>query len=301
MRNVIYRRFGGPQVLELVDSPTPRPGPGQILIYVYATAVNAFDWRVREGQKLGAHPVTLPAGLGIDAAGMVAAVGEGVGNVRIGDAVFGEGVNTYAESAVLTVWAPKPPELTFDEAAGYPSVVETALRVLDEVAVHPGERLLISGAAGGVGSAVVQIARARGIHVVGTAGFDNQEYLRGLGAETTTYGPGWVGRVREFGPVDAALDLAGAGVLPELVELTGNADRVVSIADTGAAAHGVRFSGAAGDVHAALVESSRLIAEGKLRLPVAKTYSLSEAADAHADSRRGHTRGRRIITVRRGD
>ncbi|MFB7673042.1 NADP-dependent oxidoreductase [Kitasatospora purpeofusca] len=298
MKKVIFAEFGDPDVLHLLDTDEPRPGPGQIRIAVRAAGVNPVDWRIREGQVLGAHPTRLPSGLGLDAAGVVDGVGEGVSGTRVGDHVFGEGVDTYAEFAVLTAWTAMPEGLTFEEAAGYPSVVETALRILGEVGVRPGQTLLVSGAAGGVGSAVLQIARDRGIRVVGTAGARNQDYLRSLGALATTYGEGWPDRVRGLGRVDAALDLAGSGVIPELVELTGDAGKVVSIADLGAPDHGVRFSGTAGSVPVALATAVDLISRGRLHIPVEKAYPLAEAAAAHTDSRAGHTRGRRVLVVR---
>ncbi|BBJ47252.1 oxidoreductase [Streptomyces antimycoticus] len=297
MKKVSFAEFGGPDVLQLVDAEEPHAGPGQVRIAVRAAGVNPVDWRIREGQILGAHPVELPSGVGLDASGVVDEVGEGVEGVEVGDHVFGEGLSTYAEFAVLSAWARMPEGLTFEEAAGYPSVVETALRIIREVGVQPGQTLLVSGASGGVGSAVLQIARERGIAVIGTAGAANQDYLRSLGAVATTYGEGWVERVRQLGHVDAALDLAGSGVIHELVELTGDPQRVISIADLGAPALGVRFSGVAGSVPEALAEAAGLISRGKLHIPVEKSYTLAEAAVAHIDSQAGHTRGRRVVVI----
>ncbi|CAL9439510.1 NADPH:quinone reductase [Streptomyces sp. DH-12] len=297
MKKVSYAEFGGPDVLRLIDAEKPHAGPGEIRIAVRAAGVNPVDWRIREGQMRPALPAALPAGVGQDAAGVVDEVGEGVEGVAIGDRVFGEGADTYAEFAVLHAWARMPEGLSFEEAAGYPSVMETALRVLSECGVRPGQTLLVSGASGGVGSAVLQIARDRGITVIGTAGAANLEYLRSLGAHATTYVDGWPERVRAFRPVDAALDLAGAGVVRDLVELAGDPAKVVSIADPTAPDLGVRFSNVAGSVPDALTETVRLLEQGKLRIPVEKAYSLTEAASAHIDSRAGHTRGRRVIVI----
>ncbi|WP_424888931.1 NADP-dependent oxidoreductase [Streptomyces sp. XH2] len=297
MKRVSFAEFGGPDVLHLTDAEEPHAGPGQIRVAVRAAGVNPVDWRIREGQFRKVRPIELPAGVGQDAAGVVDEVGAGVEGVEVGDHVFGRGSSTYAEYAVLSAWARMPEGLAFEEAAGYPSVVETALRILRQVGVQPGQTLLVSGASGGVGSAVLQIARDRGITVTGTAGAANQDYLRGLGAHATTYGEGWVERVRRLGPVDAALDLAGSGVIRELVELTGDPQKVVSIADLAAPELGARFSGVTGNVPEALAEAAGLISRGKLRIPVGKSYTLAEAAAAHIDSRAGHTRGRRVIVV----
>ncbi|MFF8313223.1 NADP-dependent oxidoreductase [Streptomyces lydicus] len=297
MKKVSFAEFGGPDVLHLIDAEEPHAGPGHIRLAVRAAGVNPVDWRIREGQVLGAHPIELPAGVGLDAAGVVDEVGEGVEGVEVGDRVFGEGADTYAEFAVLSAWARMPEGLTFEEAAGYPSVVETALRIIREVGVQSGQTLLVSGASGGVGSAVLQLARDRGITVIGTAGPANQDYLRSLGALATTYGDGWIERVRQLGHVDAAFDLAGSGVICELVELTGDPRKVVSIADLGAPQLGVRFSGVAGSMPDALAEAVGLISRGKLHIPIEKSYTLAEAAAAHIDSQAGHTRGRRVVVV----
>lgn len=300
MKAVQFATYGGPEVLEVVEVEPPHPGPSQVRIAVHAAGVNAMDWKYRTGMMQQFVPLQLPAGTGFDAAGVVDEVGEGVEGLAVGDAVFGSGTGTYSEQAVLTAWAPMPPRLSFAEAAGYPVPVETAVRVLDLVGVGAGQTLLVSGASGGVGSAALQIARARGVTVVATASADNQDYLRSLGAIPTTYGPGLVDRVRALAPqgVDAALDLAGSGVLGDLVELTGSAERVVSTADFSAPASGVRISMEAGDVPGSLALAARLFAEGALSIPVQQAFPLDQAAQAQAISQAGHARGRRVIEVR---
>jgi NADPH:quinone reductase-like Zn-dependent oxidoreductase len=297
MRKVSFDAFGGPEVLHVVEAAEPHAGPGQIRVAVRAAGVNPVDWRIREGQRQKTHPISLPSGIGQDAAGIVDEIGDGIDDLALGDRVFGRGADTYADHAVLTSWARMPDALTFEEAAGYPSVVETALRALREVGVLPDETLLVSGASGGVGSAAVQIARSRDIVVIGTGSAANQQYLSELGALATTYDEGWVDRVRSLGRVDAALDLSGSGVIAELIEMTGDPQRVVSIADLSAPAQGVRFLGVGGDMFAALAEATDLIDKGLLSIPVDTSYALTDAAVAHADSQAGHTRGRRVIVL----
>lgn len=302
MKAVQFQEYGGPEVLQLVDVDPPHAGPGQIRITVDAAGVNGLDWKIRAGFMRERLKLDLPTGTGIDAAGIVDEVGDDVSDVSIGDAVFGSGSATYAEKAVLTHWAHKPEGLSFTEAAGYPLPVATALRIIDQVGVRPGQTLLVSGAAGGVGSATVQIATARGIRVIGTAGLDNQEYLRSLGADALPYGDNMVERVRTIAPagVDAALDIAGAGVIAQLVELTGEPGKVVSIADFTAAAHGaqVSFTAPDADLGQAFAEAARLFEAGTLRLTVTKAYPLSDTAAAQAASATGHATGRTVIAVR---
>lgn len=299
MQAVQFSEYGGPEVLKLVEVIEPHAGPGQVRIAVRAAGVNGIDWKLRAGALRERYPVSFPAGVGIDAAGVVDEVGDGVVDVAIGTAVFGSGTATYAHYAVLSSWAAMPSGLTFEEAAGYPVPVETARRILNQVGVRAGQTLLVSGAAGGVGSATVQIARQRGIAVIGTASARNQDYLRSLGAVATTYGEGLVARVRALAPggIDAALDIAGSGVIAELIELTGDPSRVLSIADFRAAEQGVRFSGGGADHAAAYAEAARLFTAGALRIPLARTFRLEDAAAAQTASAVGHIAGRIVITV----
>jgi NADPH:quinone reductase-like Zn-dependent oxidoreductase len=277
----------------------PHAGRGEVRSAVRAAGVNGIDWKFRAGYLKDQRPLTLPAGTGLDAAGVVDEVGDGVHDVAVGDAVFGSGSATVAEHAVLSYWTAKPAALPFAEAAGYPIPVETALRILGQVGVQPGQTLMVSGAAGGVGSAVVQIARHHDVTVIGTASPRNQEYLRSLGAIATTYGAGLVDRVRTLAPggVDAALDIAGSGVIPELIELTREPSRVLSIADFSAPQYGAQVSSTSTGQAAAFAEAARLFEAGALRIPVDRTFSLDDAGAAHEASAAGHVTGRIVIVV----
>ncbi|MFJ2706455.1 NADP-dependent oxidoreductase [Streptomyces sp. NPDC087428] len=299
MKAVRFSRFGGPEVLEVVDLPDPRPGPGQVRIAVCAAGVNPSDWKKRQGLM----DQELPQTMGYEAAGRVDELGEGVTDVAVGDRVFGfsaDGV-AQAELAVLSTYAPVPPSLDFPGAAALPAAVETATRALDQLGVGSGGTLLISGASGSVGSAAVQLAVVRGARVIGTASAANHAYLRSLGAEPVAYGEGLVERVRALAPggVDLALDVAGSGVLPELIGLAGGPGHVVTIADfAGAREHGVRFSsGDAGRAVHALGGIGELIESGRFSLPVARTFPLTEVAEAHRAGEDGRVRGKLVLVV----
>ena len=243
----------------------------------------------------------LPQTLGHEAAGVVDEIGEGVTDVAIGDRVFGFSAEpgAQAELAVLSDYAPVPPSLDFAEAAALPAAIETATRALDQLGVESGRTLLINGASGSIGSAAVQLAIARGVRVIGTASSPNHEHLRSLGAEPVAYGEGLVGRVRTLAPmgVDAALDVAGSGVLPELIELAGGPQHVVTIADfAGATEHGARFSsGDDGRALHALAGIGELIESGRFTLPVIQTFQLAEVADAHRAGEGGRIRGKLVL------
>jgi NADPH:quinone reductase-like Zn-dependent oxidoreductase len=180
--------------------------------------------------------------------------------------------------------------------------VETATRTLDLLAVGDGTTVVINGAAGGVGSAAVQIAVARGARVIGTASPNNHDYLRSLGAEPTTYADGLAERIRKLAPdgVDAALDAAGGGALAALVEATGDPQHVVTIADFASAGKaGVMASGGSQAARAthALHDVTELIASGKFNLPVAQTFPLEHIGEAQRISEEGHVRGKLIVLV----
>lgn len=299
MKAVRFSRFGGPDVLEIVDLPDPQPTTDTVRIAVRAAGVNASDWKKREGRM----DLALPQTLGYEAAGIVDEVGTGVTDVAIGDRVFGfctDGA-AQAERAVLTCYAPLPAAIDFAQAAALPSTIETAARGLDALDCGPGIVLLVNGASGNIGSAAVQLALTRGARVIGTASPARQEYLRSLGAEPVAYGEGMTDRVRVLAPrgIDRVLDVAGNGILPELIALAGCTDHIVTLADfDGARRYGVRFSrGEDGRALYILGQIGTLIASGKFRLPPVQTFPLAEIAEAHRVGEAGSATGKLVLLL----
>ncbi|MGY0020959.1 NADP-dependent oxidoreductase [Streptomyces sp. YJ-C3] len=299
MKAARFSRFGGPEVLEIVDLPDPHPGPGQVRIAVRAAGINPSDWKKRSGQM----DPELPQTMGYEAAGVVDEIGEGVTDAAVGDRVFGFSVEgaAQAERALLSFYAPIPRSLDFPGAAALPAAIETATRALDQLGVENGSTLLVNGASGSVGSAAVQLAVVRGARVIGTASPANHAYLSALGAEPVAYGEGLVDRVRALAPdgVDLALDVAGSGVLPELIGLVGGPEHVLTVADfMGAQEHGVRFSrGDSGRAVHVLAEIGELVDTGRFSLPVAQTFPLAAVAEAHRVGENGHMRGKLVLLV----
>jgi NADPH:quinone reductase-like Zn-dependent oxidoreductase len=300
MKGIEFSEYGGPDVLHLVDVEAPHAGPGEVRIKVRAAGVNPSDWKRREGRYRAFEDVRFPAGLGVEGAGIVDEVGSAVIDVAIGDPVFGFGENTMAEQAVLTHWARKPDNLSFEVAAGLPVVSDTATRALDQVGVAQGQTLLVSGAAGGVGTAIVQLARLHGITVIGTASATKHDYLRELGAVPTTYAQGLEERVRELAPagVDAAIDVAGAGIIPELIRIVGDPAHVLSVADFSAEKYGAKFS------HGPPVDPARLFAKmadlcsaGSFTLRIDRTFPLDRAKEAQEVSQSGRVTGKLVVCV----
>ena len=300
---VRYSRYGGPEVLQIVDLPTPEPAAGQVRVAVRAAGVNPFDWKVRSGVYSGGKALSRPMGVGIDLAGTIDAVGADVTGWAPGQAVFGQtspgasATHVLADPAALVA---KPDWLSFEQAAALPAPAEAAHRTVHMLDVGAGERLLIHAVAGGVGLVAAQLAQARGATVIGTASTARHDVLRRFGVTPVLYGDGWAERVRAVAPdgVDAVLDASGRGVLEESVRLAGSAERVVTIADGSAADYGVRFTGSGqATIPEVFAEVLPLMERGELSLPVTATYPLEQIAEAHSLSEDGHLFGKIVIVV----
>ncbi|MEU3767692.1 NADP-dependent oxidoreductase [Amycolatopsis keratiniphila] len=294
MRAITITQYGEPDVLRLDEAPLPEPGPGQVRVAVKAAGVNPIDWKIRSGAMAEVRPVDFPHILGLELAGVVDAVGEGAG-FAVGDEVFGwSETGTYAEYALASTVIRKPAGLSWAEAAALPIAGETALRVLGELEVKPGETVVIHGASGQVGRIATQAAVALGATVVGLAGASSLDEVKELGAVPVQYGDGWVSRVRSVAPdgVDAVFDAAGFGVLGDSVELLGSPDRLITIADPAAYAQGLKFSAGGAETQAVLED---LVARG-LKLKLGSSYTLADAASAHRESATGHAGGKITLT-----
>jgi NADPH:quinone reductase-like Zn-dependent oxidoreductase len=295
-----FKEYGGPEVLAVVEAPEPHAGPGQVRVAVRATSINPIDWKIRSGRFARGAALAAPMIPGRDGAGVVDEVGPGVEGVALGDEVFGLGSATSAEFAIFDNVAIKPQTLSWVEAAALPVSVETAARSLDLLGVGAGTTVVIDGAAGGVGSAAVQLAVARGATVIGTASQRNHDFVRSLGAIPTTYGDGLVERVAELAPdgVDAALDTVGYGSVPALIAIVGDPQQVVTIADYTAPQLGARHTGGSVERAAyALALAAELHSQGKFVVTIQQTLPLSDAAEAHRLSEEGHVRGKLVLTV----
>jgi NADPH:quinone reductase-like Zn-dependent oxidoreductase len=298
MRALQFDEYGTPDVLRWADAPEPHPGPGQVRIAVRAASVNPIDWKALSGVVSGGQPLNGTGYLGYDAAGVVDEVGEGVTGVSVGDEVFGRGRNTQAEYAVLGSWAPKPSSVDWAVAAGAGVAGETSERALRLLGAKAGDMLFIDGGAGGVGAVAVQMALARGIRVIASAGEGNQDYLREIGAVPVLYGDGVVDRVRAAagGPVDGVFDVAGKTPIEDLISLVSEPARVLTIANYSAPQAGARLTGGGGDSKPfeALAEVAELLAQNKIVIKV-QTFPFDRAAEAYRISEAGHVRGKLVL------
>lgn len=288
---VRFDRFGPPGVLAVGSMPEPHAGPGEVRVRVEAAGVSPVDLALRAGTSPSSATLAVPHVPGVDAAGTVDEVGDGVTGVAIGDEVFGAVDvarlgGASAEFAVLRFWAHRPPALPWEQAGAAGTSVETATRVLDLLGVGDGDVVLIDGAAGGVGSVTVQLAVARGASVIGRARAVHHAFLAELGATPVESGAG-------SRPVDHAIDMAGAGSLPELTALTSS---VVTIADFGAAKLGVRLSmgelAGEPDGRHGLAVAAALAEAGRFRVPLRAVFPFDRVAEAHALAERRPRHGK---------
>jgi NADPH:quinone reductase-like Zn-dependent oxidoreductase len=298
-----FARFGPPEVLFLGPFDDPHAGPGEVRVNVRAAGISPVDIALRAGESPSRDQLALPHIPGVDAAGVVDEVGADVAGVAVGDEVFGAVDvarlgGASAEFAVLRFWAAKPASMSWPEAGAAGTSVETATRALDLLDVRDGTTLVIDGAAGGVGSVAVQLAIARGARVIGTGRPESHAFIADLGATPIQYGPGLPERLPQ---ADYALDIAGAGSLPDLIAITGASASVVTIADFTAAQHGVRLSlgdfGGQPDGRHGLAGAAALSEAGRFRLPVQKVFPMAEAAAAHAYAAAGPRQGKTVLTV----
>ncbi|WP_029117907.1 NADP-dependent oxidoreductase [Mycobacterium sp. URHB0044] len=301
-QTVQFDEYGDLDVLHVVDVPAPLPGPGQVRIAVRAAGINPIEWKIVAGFMRDMRPLTFPAGLGSDVAGIVDEIGPDVNEFAVGDAVLGSALTgSFAEYALAepASLVRKPADISWEEAGSLSGAGGTAYAVLKRLDLQAGETLLIHAAGGGVGTFAVQLAAARGVAVIGTASERNHDYLRSIGAIPVTYGEGLLERVRSVAPngVDAVLDASGRGEIPLSIELTGKPERVLTLVAFDAAASGIQVhvGGAGGELGNALHELVALIEERRLTMAVSRTYPLAETAKALRASRDGHLNGKIVV------
>ena len=310
MRIVTQKTFGGPEVLEVAEAPVPAPLPTEVLVRVRAAGVNPVDWKTRAGRGMAAVLGDPPFTVGWDVAGVVEEVGYGVTTLRAGDPVFGmpwfpRQAGAYAEyvTAPSRQFCAKPAELSFEQAGALPLAGLTAWQILVDTAnVQPGHRVLITAAAGGVGHLATQVAKSRGATVLGTARAAKHAALRSFGVdEPIDYTTDDVAAAA--GRVDLIVDLVGGSA--DLVPCLGPGGLFVNVPSAAPAdlATAVRDRGARYRAflvepdHEGLYALTQLVEDGELRVDVAATFPLAEAAAAHTQGEQGRTTGKLVLTV----
>jgi NADPH:quinone reductase-like Zn-dependent oxidoreductase len=282
---VVLTKYGPPDVLVWSDVRMPEPGAGQVRIRVKAAGVSPTDLKIRRGDLEAVFPLPPDAVLGFEAAGVVDALGPSVSGVQEGDEIASllPGLGAYGEYALASSWTPKPPNVSWSDAAALPASAEAAVGILKQLGVTSGETLLILGAAGSVGMIATQLAVSQGVTVIGAASPREHDLVRELGGVPVSYGAGLADRVREISPsVDAVLDAAGKGQLPDAIILAGGPARVLTLADEHAADLGVALSAPTPDrAPEAVDQTMPLLASGALRLRRQRQLPMAEAAEAH--------------------
>jgi NADPH:quinone reductase-like Zn-dependent oxidoreductase len=301
---VRYVEFGGIDVLRVNEVERPVPGDQQVLVRVKAAGINPSEAVIRTGALAKMFPSTFPSGQGSDLAGVIEEVGAGVGGFSPSDEVIGFTQQRASQAELVLVEADdltrKPEKVSWEVAGGLYVVGVTAWGAVHAVQPKEGETVVISGAAGGVGSLAVQLARRTGATVIGLASERNHKWLKSHGVIPVAYGDGVADRIRAVAPsgADAFIDTHGDGYVELALALGVAADRIDTIADFAAAEkHGVKTDGgtAAGPGAKVLAELAGLIADGHLEVPIANVYPLAQVREAYTELERRRTHGKIIL------
>lgn len=301
-RAVSYSRFGGPEVLEIIDVAMPVPRESQVRVAVRAAGLNAYDFKVRSIPGY-LRSLTLPTGQGSEFAGVVDVVGAGVTSPAVGDEVLGwSSFSAQADFVIVPAshLAVKPAPLDWATAGGIGAAGNTAERSVSALGAGQADTVLVSAAAGGVGLIAAQLLLRAGATVIGTASETNHDFLRSLGVIPVSYGPGLVERVRAVAPngVTAALDNAGEETVMAALELGVPAAKINSIVwYNGAARFGFTTVGGGGKTASALAALAELVAAGEILVPIAATFPLTEVRAAYELLEGRHLRGKVVLTL----
>lgn len=300
---VILNEYGDIDVLNVLDVPRPTPGPGQVLVQMRAAGINPGEIKIRDGDLHNRWPATFPSGQGSDFAGTVVELGEGVTSTAVGDSVIGF-VHTRSSQAEFIVAeaenvVPKPDNVSWETAGGLYVVGTTAYAAVRAVGLTPGDTVVVSAAAGGVGSLAVQLAKHAGATVIGIAGAANHDWLTAHGVIPVAHGDGVVDRIRAVAPhgVDAFVDTYGGDYVENALELGVRADRIDTVVNFAAVEkYGVQAKGNNEAANAeVLAELAGLLSKGELELSIAAVYRLSEVRAAYRELARRHTRGKIVL------
>jgi NADPH:quinone reductase-like Zn-dependent oxidoreductase len=302
-RAIRFGEYGEADVLKVEDVPRPAPGPGQVLVEVRAAGINPGESAIRRGLLHDRWPATFPSGQGSDFAGVVAELGEGVEEIEVGDEVIGfvETRSSHAQFVLAPAenLTPRPDGVSWEAAGALFVAGATAYAAVRAVYPREGETVVVSGAAGGVGSLAVQLAKLSGATVIGLAGEANHAWLRELDVVPVAYGDGVEDRIGKAAPdgVHAFIDTYGDGYVDLALRLGVYAGRIDTIIDFAAAEkYNVKAEGSAAASSAdVLRELATLIAKGLLEVPIASVYPLDEVQDAYLELEQRHTRGKIVL------
>jgi NADPH:quinone reductase-like Zn-dependent oxidoreductase len=302
MQAVRFAEYGGIEVLNVIEVPTPEPAAGQVLVQVKAAGINPGEAKIREGLLDALWPATFPSGQGSDLAGVVTRTGPGVVGVNVGDEVIGYTENraSQAEYALVEVknLTPKPAGVPWEVAGSLHVIGATAYAAVRAVALADGDTVVVAGATGGVGVLAVQLAKLAGAIVIGIASPANSGWLTDHGVIALPYGAGLAELIKaETTRVDAFIDTVGDDYVRFALDLGVAPTRIDTIVNFGAVAeYGVKAEGnAAGASAAVLAELAALIAGGRLEVPIEATFPLSGVREAYQRLAQGHVLGKIVL------